>query len=347
MITTLIIIIAFSILVVFHEFGHFIIAKLLKVKVEKFALGFGPEWFGYNGKETRYSVNLFPLGGYVRMLGDEPGDKNAEQPGSYLAQKWYRRAFIVIFGPITNFILAILLFTLIFMVGVPVPDTGISRIGGVFENTPAYQAGLQSGDIVTGINGQTVKTWDDLTKIVQPNSDKILAMTVKRGDREIQLQIKPQYDKERKVGILGISASHKIERSNPVQALVKGVTETYAWTEITLKAIWWMITGKIAPEVSGPVGIAQMIGVAAKAGFASLVAFIAVLSINLGVFNLFPIPILDGGHILFLLIEAVKGKPVSMAKVEMAQKVGLALLIAIFVFATYKDIIRMIVPGPK
>ncbi|MDD5259621.1 MAG: site-2 protease family protein, partial [bacterium] len=157
----------------------------------------------------------------------------------------------------------------------------------------------------------------------------------------------PEYDKERKVGILGIRSSQRLERDNPFAACIKGCTETYSWTLITLKAIWWMISGQIAPEVSGPVGIAQMISVGVKAGFASLVAFIAVLSINLGVFNLFPIPILDGGHILFLVIEAVKGKPVSAEKVKIAQTIGLAVLLIIFLFATYKDIVRLLIPGPK
>ncbi|MDD5491286.1 MAG: RIP metalloprotease RseP [bacterium] len=347
MLVTLIIIVAFSLLVIFHEFGHYIIAKLLNVKVEKFAVGFGPEWFGFKGKETQYSVNLFPLGGYVRMLGDEVGDPNADSPRSYLAQKWYKRAFIVAFGPVMNFVLAILLFTIIFMVGVNVPDTATTRIGFVYEDTPAFKAGLKEGDIVTKINNQEIKNWDELTKIIQPNYNKNMPLEVLRDNKTIVFQLAPEYDKERKVGILGIRSSQKLERDNPFKAFIKGCEETYSWTEITLKAIWWMVSGKIAPEVSGPVGIAQMISVGVKAGFASLVAFIAVLSINLGVFNLFPIPILDGGHILFLVIEAIKGKPVSAQKIKIAQTIGLAVLLLIFVFATYKDIVRLIIPGPK
>lgn len=347
MLVTLIIIIAFSLLVIFHEFGHYIIAKLLKVKVEKFAVGFGPEWFGFKGKETHYSVNLFPLGGYVRMLGDEPGTPDAESPRSYLSQKWYKRACIVAFGPVMNFVLAVILFTIIFMVGVWVPDTMIARIGYVYENTPAFKAGLKEGDIVAKVNNRDIKDWDELTKMIQPNSGQELSMEVLRNKETIHFLLAPEYDKERKVGILGIRASQKLERDNPLVALGKGVSETYTWTVITLKAIWWMLTGKIAPEVSGPVGIAQMISVGVKAGFASLVAFIAVLSINLGVFNLFPIPILDGGHILFLVIEAIRGKPVSAEKIKIAQTIGLAILLTIFLFATYKDIIRLIIPGPK
>lgn len=347
MIVTLIIIVAFSLLVIFHEFGHYIIAKLLNVKVEKFAVGFGPEWFGFKGKETHYSVNLFPLGGYVRMLGDEQDGPNAESPRSYLSQKWYKRAFIVAFGPVMNFVLAIILFTIIFMVGVWAPDTMIARIGYVYENTPAFKAGLKEGDVVTKVDNQNIKGWDDLTKIIQPNSGKELAMEVLRNKETLRFRLAPEYDKERKMGILGIRASQKLERDNPLIALGKGFNETYTWTVITLKAIWWMLTGKIAPEVSGPVGIAQMISVGVKAGFSSVVAFIAVLSINLGVFNLFPIPILDGGHILFLIIEAIKGKPVSAEKIKIAQTIGLAILLTIFLFATYKDIIRLIIPGPK
>jgi regulator of sigma E protease len=347
MLVTLIIIIAFSLLVIFHEFCHYILAKLLKVKVEKFAVGFGPEWFGFQGKETHYSVNLFPLGGYVRMLGDEAGDPNADLPRSYLAQKWYKRAFIVAFGPVMNFVLAILLFTIIFMVGVSVPDTTTTRIGFVYEDTPAAKAGLKEGDIVTKINNQEIKSWDELTKVIQPNYGKKMPLEVLRENKPLVFLLVPEYDKERKVGILGIRSSQKMERDNPFKAFYKGCVETYSWTVITLKAIWWMISGKIAPEVSGPVGIAQMISVGVKAGFASLVAFIAVLSINLGVFNLFPIPILDGGHILFLVIEAIKGKPVSAEKVKIAQTIGLAVLLLIFLFATYKDIVRLLIPGPK
>ncbi len=347
MLVTLIIIIAFSLLVIFHEFGHYIIAKLLKVKVEKFAIGFGPKWFGFQGKETYYSVNLFPLGGYVRMLGDEVGDPQALDPRSYLAQKWYKRAFIVAFGPVMNFVLAVLLFTIIFMVGINVPDTSTTRIGYVYENTPAFKAGLKEGDIVKKISNQEITSWDELTKIIQPNYGKELPLEVLRDKKSMIVKLVPEYDQERKVGILGIRSSQKLERDNPLRALIKGFEETYSWTVITLKAIWWMISGKIAPEVSGPVGIAQMISVGVKAGFASLVAFIAVLSINLGVFNLFPIPILDGGHILFLVIEAIKGKPVSPAKIKIAQTIGLAVLLLIFLFATYKDIVRLLIPGPK
>ncbi len=343
MLTTIIIIIAFSILVVFHEFGHFIIAKLLKVKVEKFALGFGPEWLGFSTKETRYSLNLIPLGGYVRMLGDEPGSEGVDSPFGYLAQKWYRRALIVVFGPITNFILAVLLFTMIFMVGVPTAST--NRIGDVFKNTPAFTAGLKPGDTIVKINNKPINVWEDVYNIVHPSAGKALDLIIKRDGQEIKYRIIPEYNTEKKVWLMGISPEK--EKFGLLTALYKGCNETYYWTELTLKAIWWMLTGKIAPEVSGPVGIAQMIGEAAKAGFASLVGFIAVLSINLGVFNLFPIPILDGGHIMFLIIEAIKGKPVSLKKIEMAQKVGLTLLIMIFLFATYKDIIRLLLPGPK
>jgi regulator of sigma E protease len=183
--------------------------------------------------------------------------------------------------------------------------------------------------------------------MIQPNYGQELAIEVLRDKETLRIRLTPEFDKERKVGILGIRASQKLERDNPLVALGKGFSETYTWTVVTLKAIWWMVTGKIAPEVSGPVGIAQMISVGVKAGFASLVAFIAVLSINLGVFNLFPIPILDGGHILFLVIEAIKGKPVSAKKMKIAQTIGLVFLLTIFLFATYKDIIRLLIPGPK
>lgn len=348
MLTILSIAITITLLVLFHEIGHFMIAKLLKVKVEKFAFGFGPEWFGFTRGETHYSVNLFPmLGGYVKMHGDQPGDEKAKSPNSFLGQAWYRRVLIVIFGPIMNFVLAVLLFSTVYIVGIPVPDTGIAKIGGVYESTPAFKAGLRVGDIITKINNQPIKTWDDLTKMVQPNAGKTLVIVARRDSQEITFQAKPEYDKERKTGLLGIRAAQKLERFSPIVALGKGISETYDFTLITIKALWLMLTGKMAAEVSGPVGIVQLIGIGVKAGFASLVAFIAVLSINLGVINLFPIPVLDGGHVLFLIIEAFRGKPVSVRKMEIAQIIGLTILISLFLFATYKDIIRLMMPGPK
>lgn len=347
MLTLVSMVLAFSLLVVFHEFGHFIVAKLFKVKVEKFAIGFGPEWFGFQGKETRYSINSIPLGGYVKMLGDEPADEKAQDPRSYLAQSWYRRIGIVLSGPLMSFVLAFILFTTIFMLGVQIADVSTAMIGYVYEDTPAYKAGLQSDDIITAVNGQPIQTWDDLTKQIYPNTGKELSILIKRAGKKIQVKITPRYDEGRKIGVLGIRAVQRLERSGLLSALNKGISETVTWTIITVKALWWMASGKIAPEISGPVGIVQMIGMGAKAGFNSLVAFIAVLSINLGIFNLFPIPVLDGGHILFLLIEGVRGRPVSTQKLKVAQSIGLAILISIFLFATYKDIIRLLLPAAK
>lgn len=347
MLTAISVIFAFSILVVFHEFGHFIVAKLFKVKVEKFAIGFGKEVIGFSGKETRYSLNFFPLGGFVKMLGDEPGDEKAKDSRSYLAQKWYKRIGIVLSGPLMSFVLAIVLFIVIFMVGVQVPDISSSKIGFVYEDTPAQKAGLKTGDTVVSVDGKKIHTWDDLTKMIQPSAGKKLTIIVQRGDKEVSVEIVPKLDEEREIGVLGIRSESKVERLGIFKAANKAVSETGMWTVITLKSLWWMVTGKISAEVSGPVGIVQMIGMGAKAGFNSLVAFIAVLSINLGIFNLFPIPILDGGHILFLLLEGVRGKPVSTQKLKIAQAIGLALLLSIFLFATYKDIIRLLLPPTR
>ncbi|MBI5554962.1 MAG: RIP metalloprotease RseP [Elusimicrobia bacterium] len=339
---------AIGALVFFHELGHFVIAKLLHVKVEKFALGFGPEWFGFSTAETRYSVNLIPLGGYVRMLGDEPGETHPDLPRSYQTQKWYQRALIVAAGPLTNFILAVILLTTLFMVGISVLDTSTSAIGKVIENTPAQQAGLQSGDIIASINGQPVKNWDEVTKIIQPNSGNTLSLVVRRNNKEISIQAKPEYKAKVKHGILGISPGRKIvEKEYPWPAFKKAVKETAFLTVFTVKAIWWIISGRIAPDVAGPIGMAQLVQEATKVGFANVVYLVVVLSINLGIFNLFPIPILDGGHIMFLIIEGFRGKPVSAFKIAIAQKAGLAILVTIFLFATYKDIIRLLRPGPK
>ncbi len=251
---------AIGVLVFFHELGHFVIAKLLKVKVEKFALGFGPEWFGFSTTETRYSVNLIPLGGYVRMLGDEPGETPIDSPRSYQAQKWYNRALIVVAGPITNFILAVILLTMLFLVGISVVDTSTSLIGKVIENSPAQHAGLQSGDIIISINDRLVKNWDEVTKIIQPNSSNTLSLVVRRNNKEILIQAKPEYDAEVKHGILGISPGRKIiEKELPWQAFKKAVKETVFLTVFTVKSIWWIISGRIAPDVAGPIGMFPII----------------------------------------------------------------------------------------
>lgn len=346
MLTLVSMVFAFSLLVVFHEFGHFIVAKLLKVKVEKFAIGFGKEIIGFSGEETRYSLNFFPLGGFVKMLGDEPGDEKAKDPRSYLAQPWYKRIFIVLCGPLMNFILTIILLVIIFLTGVYVPD---ASIGNVMADSPAAKAGLKSGDLIVKINNVPVETWNDLTKLVYPNAGKELTLLVKRSNNEMIFKVVPKFDEERKIGLLGIipSDGQKLERYGIIEACKKGTLETYTLTIMTLQELWKMFTGKIAPDVSGPIGIIKIISISAKAGFNSLVGVIALLSINLGIINLFPIPILDGGHILFLIVEGIRHKPMSVRKLQIAQAFGLVLIITIFIFATYKDIIRFLLPIAK
>ena len=342
MLTAVAIIFTFGIVVFFHEFGHFLAAKRSGVKVEKFSLGFGPEIIGFTKGGTRYLLSAVPLGGYLKMAGENPEEAREGKPDEFLSQPWYKKIFIVLAGPVMNFVLAILLFSLVvFVWGQPVVKMDEARIGEVTIDSPADKAGLKSGDKIIAIDGTAVTTWEDMSKVIHNKANQPVELKISRQEQELKIKVVPKYDKERKVGLIGIVAPFEMKRMNLLNSLLKGVEQTIDWSVLTLKFLGLMIVGKVKADVSGPVGIGQLISQVASTGLSNLFYLIAIISVNLGLFNLFPIPILDGGHIMFFTYEGISGKPLDVKKVNIAQVIGMSILIAIMIFATYKDFLRI------
>lgn len=431
-----------GILIFVHELGHFLFAKLVGVKVMKFSLGFGPKVVGRTFGETEYCISALPLGGYVKMLGEEPGEEltQAEKERAFSGQPIWKRFSIVFFGPIFNLIFAAFVFILIFMAGVPVlyPDVGkistkspaekaglmtgdrvkeinghavgrwdevqtyiedskgaplnmqVQRdgkivdlkvkperkpvknlfgeekeiweigvsplvypvVGEVLKGTPAEKAGLKKGDRIYAIEGTRINTWQDMTGLIRGSPGKPLSFTIKRDNTFMKRTITPEKNTislpgggEKDIGLIGITPVENsfIKRFGLFRAVSLGVGKTWEFCVLTVESIVKLIQKVIpAKTIGGPIMIFEMAGQTASRGAVDFFTFMAVISINLGVLNLLPIPVLDGGHLLFLGIEAVRRRPVSEKVVIFAQKVGLALLISLMAFAFYNDILKLI-----
>jgi regulator of sigma E protease len=347
-------VIVLGILVFVHELGHFLLAKKLGVAILKFSLGFGPKLIGKKIGETEYQIAAFPLGGFVKPLGEDPSEelKEEDRPRSLWAQPIWKRVLIIGAGPFFNFLLAVALFSGVNLFGIPfMPPT----IGGVSSGLPAENAGLKKGDIVLSIDGEPVSKWDDLAKIIRNSKGKELTIKVKRNDEIIEVRVTPQsfidkdmFGEEIKSFRIGIESPKEIliEKVGPFTALWNGLSQTWVGIKLTIVSIIKLIQRVIpAKTIGGPILIAQMAGEQAKRGVLSLVLFMAILSINLGVINLFPIPVLDGGHFLFLGLEAILRRPLSIKKMEIAQQIGLIFIILLMLFAFYNDLIRVFSPG--
>jgi regulator of sigma E protease len=353
-----------TIVVFFHELGHFLIARWAGVKVLTFSLGFGPELAGFNDRHgTRWKISAIPLGGYVKFFGDDSeastpsfdslsGMTEEEKAGSFHHKKVAARAAIVAAGPIANFLLAIVIFTCLFtFFGKPITS---ARVDKVEANSAAAAAGFQVGDIVTDIDGAKIETFSDMQRIVATRAGEHMTFTVKRGEAVLQLQgtpelreVKDPFGNSHRQGVLGITRQTAAgdavtERVDPATALWLGVKETWFVIDQTVAYIGRIFTGREpADQVGGPLRIAQISGQVATIGLAALIHLAAVLSISIGLLNLFPVPLLDGGHLLFYAFEAVRGRPLSERAQEMGFRIGLGLVLMLMVFATYNDILHL------
>lgn len=350
-ITIIATIIVLGVLIFVHELGHFLAAKGFRVGVLTFSLGFGPKLFGRKVGETQYQVSAVPLGGYVKMIGEEPGEKLPPEllPKSFSAQPVGRRLGIVFAGPFFNFLFAVVAFAVAFVVGLP---SLLPEVGEVKPDFPAYQAGLQPGDRILEVNGSPVKRWEDLAKVIHESGDRPLHLKVEREQKTFPVSVTPQVSTQKnlfgddvQVGLIGISPSGNtfIERTDPFTAVYRAVYQSWRVTELTVLSIYKIIEGKIsAKTIGGPILIAQLAGQQAKAGLLSLVIFMAVISINLVILNILPIPVLDGWHLLIFLLEAVIGRPVSLKIRERAQQIGVFIIIFLMLLVFYNDISRII-----
>ena len=341
-----------GILIFFHEFGHFLVARLFRVGVEKFSLGFGPRLIGWKRGITDYRLSVVPLGGYVKMVGEEPDEELPPEliPLSFTHKHVLKRILIVFAGPFFNVVLAVLIFWVIAL------SSGVlilkPSIGSIKDGSPAQAAGFRSGDLVTSINGAPIDSWETMADRISHSDGRRLEISVDRSEGSVVLTVTPELvrtknllGEEIKRYVIGIGTAGETHsrRLGILQAAAESIRQTYGIVELMVMIVVKLITGGISMDtVGGPIMIAQMAGDQAKAGIASLFQFIAVISVNLAVINLLPIPVLDGGHLLFFAIEAVKGRPVNMKVREIAQQVGMVILAMLMILVFYNDITRLL-----
>jgi len=353
-----------SLVVFFHELGHFLVARWCGVRVLVFSIGFGPEIIGFNDRHgTRWKISAIPLGGFVKFFGDEnaasvPDSARAasmdadERAHSFMFQPVAKRAAIVVAGPLANFLLAIVIFAGVFMLYGK--QTMSARVDSVQPDSAAAAAGFKPGDVVMAINGRSVENFTEMQRIVGSSAGESLAITVDRDGTQLILnatpalkEVKDNFGNVQRIGILGISRSMapedlKLHPVAPPQAVVLAVTETWSVIERTLSYIGGVIAGReAANQLGGPIRIAQMSGQVASFGFVPLIQLAAVLSVSIGLLNLFPIPLLDGGHLLFYLIEGIRGRPLSERAQEVGFRIGLAIVLMLMIFATFNDIVHL------
>lgn len=348
MLNLLIFLFILSVLIVVHEFGHFMIAKLVGVRVEVFSLGFGTKIISKKRKDTEYCVGIVPLGGYVKLAGDnlEEYKGNADE---YYYKAPSQRAAIVFFGPLLNYCLGFVCFWIIFFAGYPNLTT---RVGDVVEGMGAKAAGIQAGDIILSVNGQKVKFWDEMQKVIHgssPAQEVSVVVLRNNSERSYKIRLKEQevddlLGQKKTVGLIGIRPSKEFVkvRHGPLESFALSGKKTVELTVMTYKALWRMITGKLSlkESVTGPLGIFYITSEAASLGIIALLHLVAVLSISLCLFNLLPLPVLDGGHIFLIAVEKIRGRNISAKTERVIGGIGLSVIITLAVVVTYNDFLR-------
>jgi regulator of sigma E protease len=353
-----------TLVIFFHELGHFLVARWTGVKVLTFSIGFGPELFGFDDRHgTRWRLAAVPLGGYVRFAGDENAgsapDVDAldrmsaeERRSSFFFAPLPARAAIVAAGPIANFLLAIAIFAGVFMIaGRPATDAVVDKVE---EGSAAAAAGIAPGDLVVAIDGAKIATFGDMQRIVEQAADRTLTVTVERGGDRLDLTATPRlreitdaFGNKLRIGLLGISRSTnpqnvRVERFGPLEAVAAGAQETWFQVARTASYLGRLVVGReSADQIGGPIRIAKTSGDFATLGFVALLTLAAVLSVSIGLLNLVPIPLLDGGHLLFYAIEALRGRPLGPRAQEIGMRIGLAMVLMLMIFATWNDIVHL------
>jgi regulator of sigma E protease len=360
--------IVLSVVVFVHEFGHFIVGRWCGVKVDAFSLGFGPELYAFvDRKGTRWRLAAFPLGGYVKFHGDANGASapdsesleampEAERAVTFYGQPVWKRAAVVFAGPLANFLLAIAIYAALFATYGRVILT--PRVAAVMQGGAGEAAGFQPGDLVVSIDGAPIESFSKMQEVVSGSTGQTLRIVVRRGEANVTISATPQLREietlfgKTRIGMLGLQASDnpadaREERYGPVASVALGVEETWTVVYRTSAYLGGLLTGREnTDQLSGPIGIAQVSGQMAKAigkvGVSPLVNLIALLSVSIGFLNLLPVPLLDGGHLLFFGIEAIRGKALPERAQEYAFRLGLAMVCTLMIFSTYNDIARLL-----
>jgi len=343
----LIFLIVLSVLIIIHEFGHFVMAKKSGVKIERFSLGFGRKIFGFRSAETEYTVRLIPMGGYVKLAGDNE-EEFTGAPYEFLSKSVFTRAKVIFMGPFLNYILALFVFWAIFLMGYP---TLTSKVGGLLEGFPAASAGIQKGDTIVAIDGVPVTNWEQMQRLIRNRGLDYVTLSIQRGERIIDKKVtlrkeslKDLVGREHQVKLIGILPSEEIiyVRHGVFQSFNLAVQRLFTLTALTYQALWRIITGALSvrDSITGPLGIFYITSRAASTGIIALLHVVAVLSMSLAIFNLLPLPILDGGHIALLFVEKLKGSRISARANRIINDIGLSIIIAIAILVFINDIIK-------
>lgn len=348
MLSTISFLIILGILIFVHEFGHFIVAKKKGVRVETFSLGFGPPLIRFKKGETEYLICAIPLGGYIKMAGEDFQSELHGEKWEYRTRSPGVRASIVCAGALLNYLFALLVFSLVFVIGSP---TMTSKIGEPIEGYPAKKAGIVFGDRIIAVEGVSVVYWDDLARLINKKTEGDINLVVLRNNNRVKLKFTPRIDevtdllgRKSMVVRIGIIPSDEIitVKYNPFVSVYRGAKKLWELTTITYYALGAILTGKLSLKnsVTGPIGIFHITAQMSRMGFVYFLHILGVISASLAIFNLLPIPVLDGGHILFLAIEKIRGKPLNPKAEEVIARVGISLLILAAVLVFYNDLIR-------
>ncbi len=347
MITSLISIFLLGLLVIVHEYGHFVMARRAGVRVLRFSIGFGPRLLTWTRGHTEYAISAIPLGGYVKMAGEQR-EQGEPQPWDYIAKPIGTRAGIVFAGPFVNYLVAFLGLWVLFVTGYP---ELLPVVGKVLEGMPAQTAGIQTGDRVTAIDGRAIRTWEDMTKLIYRSPDRPLRLQVNRKGalQSITLTPKPKpmtdpFGRAKTVGLIGIAPSGAFQSTKvgPIKAIGRAVHQQNEWLSQTLLSLWSLVTGRISmrDSVTGPIGIVYLTSEAVRMGLAPVLSLVSLFSLSLALFNVFPIPILDGGHLFFLALEKLRGSPVSLKVQERSAQVSFVLIVTFALFICINDVSR-------
>lgn len=350
MLTTVAVLVVFTVVVVIHELGHFLVCRWLGVRVEKFAIGFGKELFGFEWKKTRWAICILPLGGYVKPAGEEIEESSGARD-EFFGQSWYRRIAIALAGPTMNYLLAfVCFFWLMFYWGEAQPSKE-PVIGEVIAEFPAQAAGLQKGDRILAINGKQIRAWEDAAQEIHSHPEKPIDILFQRKTdataSEKLIALVPKKDAQRGIGLIGISPAIEMKSLGFTKSCASAYQQIVYYSVLTVKVLGTALKDSIVHrkkpdlELAGPIGIVHIIAKVVDEGFRMMVFLVAMISLSLGLFNFFPIPLLDGGHVFLYLLEGLFRRPLNKTAVRTANIIGATFLIAIFLFATTQDISRL------
>lgn len=334
------VIFTFGIIIFIHEFGHFILCKLLKVHVEEFSFGFGKPLYQIKRNSTVYSIRLIPLGGYVKPKGEDINEYKNEAD-EYFSKKWYERIMIVLAGPVMNYVLSFFIFWLvIYVTGKPkVSQTTV--IGDVAEGLPAYNAGIREGDRIIAIDGIKVESWKDIMRLISPKIEKNVRIEYERGGKIYSVTLRTKRDPASERGIIGIVPKTEYEKVGILKAASLSLQQIVYWTELTVKTLLKSISRREKPDVAGPIGIIQIVSKAARSTIADFLFLVGLISIAVGFFNFLPLPLLDGGYFILYFFEGIFRAKITPKVMKYVSSAGIVILISILIFATYSDINRI------